>query len=139
MKWVDVSIFWPQQQIELSESRKPYLNLCSQRWIIPSVSLVSNLIPLELWHLKILFPEGHINFKSFFLKINKFSELLIFWSGLFHSITTEGKNEFCKKNMFYFELWNSISISCVVWSHRSKNNIEEIFWRLVYEYFKEEV
>ena len=121
-KWVDVSIFWPQLQIGLRESRKPYLNLCSPRWLRPSLSLVSNLIPLGLWHLKTLFPEERVNFKSFFLKINKFSKLRIFWSSLFHSITTEWKNEFWKK-MFYFELRN-ISICFVVWFHRSRNNIE---------------
>ena len=98
-KW-NVSIFWPRLQTGLSESRKPCFNLCSRRWLRPSLSLVSNLIPLGLWHLKILFPEGRINFKSFFLKINKFSELRIFWSSLFHSITTEGKNEFWEKLCF---------------------------------------
>ena len=88
---------WPQLRIGLSESRKPCLNSCSWRWLRPSLSLVSNLIPLGLWQLKTLFPEERINFKSFFLKINKFSELRVFWSSLFHSITTEGKNEFWKK------------------------------------------
>ena len=37
--------------------------------------------------------------------------------------------------MFYFELRNIISISCVVWSHGSRNNIEYILWRLTSEYF----
>ena len=37
--------------------------------------------------------------------------------------------------MFYFELRNIISISCVVWSHESRNNIEQILWRLTSEYF----
>ena len=99
-KWVDVSIFWPQLQIGLREFRKPCLNLFSRKSLIPSLSLVSNLIPLGLWHLKTLSLEGRINFKSFFLKINKFSELRIFWYSLFHSITTEGKNEFWKKLCF---------------------------------------
>ena len=88
---------WSQLQIGLSESRKPCLNLCSQRWLRPSLSLASNLTPLGLWHLKTLLPERRINFKSFFVKIFKFSGLLIFWSSLFHSITAEGKNEFWKK------------------------------------------
>ena len=39
--------------------------------------------------------------------------------------------------MFYFEPRNIISISCVVWSRGSRNNIEKIFRRLVSEYFKE--
>ena len=91
---------WPRLQVGLSESRKPCLNLCSWRWLRPILSLVSNSIPLGLWNLKTLFPEGRINFKSFFLQINKFSELLIFWPSLFHSITTEGKSEFWKKLRF---------------------------------------
>ena len=39
--------------------------------------------------------------------------------------------------MFYFELRNIIIVSCVVWSHGSRNNIDKIFWRLVFKYFKE--
>ena len=93
-------MFWPQQQIGLIESRKPCLNLCSPRWLRPSLSLVSNLTPLGLWHLKTQFPEGRINFKSFFLKIFKFSELCIFWSSMFQSTITEGKNRFWKKICF---------------------------------------
>ena len=120
---------WPQLQIGLSESRKPCLNSCSRRWLRPSLSLVSNLIPLGLWQLKTLFPEERINFKSFFLKINKFSELRVFWSSLFHSITTEGKNEFWKKLCF------TLNWGILLWSHKSRNNIEQILWRLVSEYF----
>ena len=94
---------WPQLRIGLNESRKPWLNLCSQRWPRPSPSLVSNLtlnLTLGLWQLKTLFPEGRTNFKSLFLKIFKFSELCIFWSSLFYSITTEKKPEFWKKLCF---------------------------------------
>ena len=83
----------------LSESRKLCLNLCSQRSLRSSLSLVNNLTPLGLSHLKTLFPEGRINFKSFFLKIFRFSELPIFWSSLFHSVATEGKKEFSKKSV----------------------------------------
>ena len=39
--------------------------------------------------------------------------------------------------MFYFELRNIISISCVAWYHGSRSSIELIFWRLVSEYLKE--
>ena len=44
-----------------------------------------------------LFPEGRMNFKTFFLKIFRFSDLHIFWSSWFHSRTREGKKEFWKK------------------------------------------
>ena len=37
--------------------------------------------------------------------------------------------------MFYFELRDIISISCVAWSHESRNNIEYILWKLTSEYF----
>ena len=123
---------WPQQQTGLSESRKPCFNLCSRRWLRPSLSLVSNLIPLGLWHLKTMFPEGCINFKNFFLKINKFSELRIFWSSLFHSVTTEGKNEFWKSLCFtlnwgillaFLMLYGLTEVGIIL------NNIVEIdFW-----------
>ena len=43
---------------------KSCLNLCSRKWLRPSLSLVSNLILLVLWHLKTLFPEGCINFNQ---------------------------------------------------------------------------
>ena len=99
-KWADVSMSWPQLQTGLSESRRPCWNLCSQRWLRPSLSLVSNLTSLRLWHLKTLFLQGRINFKSFFLKIFRFYELHIFWFSLFHSITTEGKKEFWKNVCF---------------------------------------
>ena len=80
---------WPQLQIGLNEPRKPCLNLCSQRWLRPSLTLVSNLtlnLTLGLWQLKALFPEGRTDFKSFFLNIFKFSELCIFWSSLFQKL-----------------------------------------------------
>ena len=86
--------------IGLSESWKLYLNLCSRRWLKPSLNLVNNLTPLGLWQLKTVLPEGRMKFKSVFLKIFKLSELRIFRSSLFHSITAEGKKEFRKKLCF---------------------------------------
>ena len=41
-----------------------------------------------------------MKFKSLFLKIFKLSELRMFRSSLLHSITPEGKKEFCKKSCF---------------------------------------
>ena len=50
--------------------------------------------------MKTVLPEGRMKFKSVFLKIFKLSELPIFRSSLFHSITAEGKNEVRKKLCF---------------------------------------
>ena len=84
----------------LSESWKLCLNLCSQRWLKPNLNLVNNLTPLGLWQLKTVLTEGRKMFKSVFLKIFKLSELRIFRSSLFHSITAEEKKEFRKKLCF---------------------------------------
>ena len=120
-KWVDVSTFWSELQIGLSESRKPCLNLCSRRWLRPNLSLVSNLISLRLWHLKTLFPEGSINLKSFFLKILWVAYILV---QLVPFNNYRREKQMLEKIMFYFELRNIISISYVVWSHGSRDNIE---------------
>ena len=64
-KQIDVSKFGSQLLIGLSESKKSCLNLCSQKWLRPPLSLVSTWIHLGLWHFKILFTEGRITFKNF--------------------------------------------------------------------------
>ena len=101
-KWTDVSISLPQLQIGLSESWKLCLNLCSRRWLKPNLKLVNKLTRLGLWQFKTVLPEGCMKLKSAFLKIFKLSELWIFRSSLFHSITAEGNKEFWKK---YTLLW----------------------------------
>ena len=93
-KWADVSISLPQLQIGLSESWKLCLNLCSRRWLKPNLNLVNNLTPLGLWQLKVVLPEGRMKFKSVFLEMFELSELRMFSSSLFHSITAEGKRNF---------------------------------------------
>ena len=99
-KWADVSISLAQLQIGLSESWKLCLNLCSRRWLKSNLNLVNNLTPLILWQLKTVLPEERMKFKIVLLKIFKFSELQVFRSSLFHSITAEGKKEFRKKLCF---------------------------------------
>ena len=96
-KWHVVSISNPQLQIELTESRKPCLNLYSRRWLNPRRSLVRYLIPLVLKQLCVLLGEGLIDFKIHFLNMLRLFELWIDKSRLFHSITSEGRNEFLKK------------------------------------------
>ena len=97
-KWADFSISLPQLQIALSESWKLCLNLCSRRWLKPYLNLGNNLTSLGLWQLKTVLPEGLVKFKSVLLKMFKLSELWIFRSSLFHSITAEGKKESRKKS-----------------------------------------
>ena len=96
-KWHVVSIFNPQLQFGLNESRAPCLNLCSRRWLNPRLSFVRYLIPLVLKQLCVLLGEGLINFKIHFLKMLRLLEFRIDKSRLFHSIAAEGKNEFLKK------------------------------------------
>ena len=111
-KWADVSISLPKLHMGLSESWNLCLNLCSRRWLKPNLNLVNNLTPLGLWQLKTVLPEGRMKFKSVFLKIFKLSELRIFRSSLFHSITAEEKKEFWKK--LYFMLNRGILLAFLV-------------------------
>ena len=115
-QWAEVSLSLPQLRIGLSESWKPCLNLCSRRWLKPSLNLVSNLTPLRLWQLKTLLLEGRINFKTakLFLKIFKLSELRRFRSNLLHSMTAEGKKEFRKKLCFTLN-WGMLLVFLVLY------------------------
>ena len=87
-----------QLQNGFKESWKLCLNLCSRKWLKPSRSLVSNLIPLGLWQLKRL-SDGLINFRILFLRILKLLEFLMLWSNLFHSIIVDRKKEFFSKKV----------------------------------------
>ena len=69
------SISKPQLHNGFKESWKLCLNLCSRKWLKPSRSLVINLIPLGLCHLKRLLADGLIIFRILFLKILKLLEI----------------------------------------------------------------
>ena len=69
-------------------------------WVKANFNIVNNLTPLGLWQLKIVLSEGRMKFKIVFLKIFKLSELRMFRSSLFHSITAEGNKKFRKKLCF---------------------------------------
>ena len=128
----------PQQQIGFKQSRKLCLNLCSRRWIKPKPSLVISFIPIGLWQLKVLLGVGHINCKMLFWKRTNFSELLILFSRLFHSITVDGKNEFFKKNMFKIEPRNVVHIiSCSICSPSGGDFIKQILGEFIFSYLKE--
>ena len=94
----EVSIFSPLLQIEfgLRVSWKLCLNLWSQRWFKPNLNLVTNWIPFE---------RTYKYFKMLPLKLVKLSELRMFKSSLFHSITTEEK----KKLNNHVLLWNEVA------------------------------
>ena len=83
-------------QIGVSVSWKLCLNLCSQRWLTSSCSLVSSFTPIGLWQSKILFAVGLLNLRIFDLKMLSVSELRMLESNLFHSIMVDGKYEFLK-------------------------------------------
>ena len=101
--WADVSISLEQLQIGLSESWKLMVtNLWSRRWLKPNLNLVNKLTPLGLWILETVLPERCMKFKSVFLKIFQLSELQMFRSSLFRSITVEAKKELWKN---YALLW----------------------------------
>ena len=59
---------WTQLHKGFNVSWKLCLNLCSLRWLRPSLSLVISLIPLGLWISKTEFGEGHMKLSIFSLK-----------------------------------------------------------------------
>ena len=61
-----------------------------------SLNLVSHCIPLGLLQRKKLFSVERRNLKTLPLKLVRLSELRMFKSSLFHSITVEGKKEVLK-------------------------------------------
>ena len=75
-------------------SPKLCLNLCSLKWLTPSVSLVISLIPLGLWQAKKEFEEGRMKLSIFSLKTEILLEFLRLGSKLFHSIIAYGKKHF---------------------------------------------
>ena len=58
---------------------------------------------MGIWQLKTVLPEARMKFEKVFVKIFKPTELQIFRSSLFHSITPEGKKGIFKEIMLYFE------------------------------------
>ena len=67
------------------------LNLCSLKWLRPSVNLVISLIPL-VWQIsKTEFGEGRMKLSIFSLKTEILLEFLRLGSKLFHSIIADGK------------------------------------------------
>ena len=108
-----VSISRPQLQRGFRLSWKLSLNLCSRRWLGPSLNIVTNLIPFQLWHWEILLGEGNINFKILFLKTLKLAECWKEGSSLFHSEAVDEKNVFLKKSSLWLK--KGVLATCLVW------------------------
>ena len=118
VKWI-LKVNWKLKSWKLSE----FWTLCSRRWLKPNLNLVNNLTPMGLRQLKTLLPEGRIKFKSVFLEIFTLSELRIFRSSLFHSITAEGKKKFRNNLCFTFNR-GILLIFLVFYVLTEGNNIE---------------
>ena len=95
-KSVIVSVSLPQSLNGSGVSWRQCLNLWSQKLLRPRWNLFKRLILYGLWILKILFAQGHIKCKRFFLKIERRPEFLIFQSIFFHLDIAAGKNYFLK-------------------------------------------
>ena len=97
-------------------SWKLFLNLCSLKWLNPSLNLVINLSPLGLWQLWTEFGDGRINLRMLVLKSNKLSAFLRPGSNLFYSMIVDGKNEFLKKLLFVLRtgLFSAFLVGCNV-------------------------
>ena len=106
------SISWPQLHKGFNVSWKLCLNLCSLRWLKPSLSLVISLIPLGLRISKTEFGEGRMKLSIFSLKTEILLEFLRLRSKLFHSRIADGKKEFWKK--LYYVIIKGILPSVLV-------------------------
>ena len=90
---------WKKKPDRKNKSWNLCLNLCSARWINPSLILVRNFNPLLLSILSSWLGSGLMNFSITLLKTLQDVKLRILTSILFHSMTA-GKKEFLKKFVF---------------------------------------
>ena len=93
-KWVVESTFKLLEHSEFKQSWKLCLNLCSLRWLSPSLSLVRNLIPNGSWVWNIEFWIDLPIFNKEFLKIKNDFALLKVISCLLHSPIVYGNKEY---------------------------------------------
>ena len=121
-------ILLPKLQIVLSKSWKPCSNLCSRRWLKPSLNLACNLTPLGWWQLKTLLPEGGTNFKRLFWKYSNFLSYE-YLGPVFPFNDRRREKGILNKVMFYFELRNVVSISYILSIH-GNGNVKKVFWRI---------
>ena len=91
-KWTVDSISFPQLHKGSTESWKSCLNLCSFKWLKPTLRRVRCFSPNGLFTLKTLLEFGLMKINKCFLKISKEAELLISRSNLFTHVLLIEKN-----------------------------------------------
>ena len=123
------SISGPQAQIGFNVSWKICLNLCSQRWLGPSLIIEIYLIALGLWKVKILLVFGCINSKILDLKKSfdyLYFELLsrrcCYWRWK--------KERILEEIVFYITWWDVVRICCSMIRIIFRNNSEKIVRRV---------
>ena len=93
-------------------SWKLCLNVWSQRWLKPSLNLVSYCIPFGLSQRKTL-KDIFASFKMLLLKLVRLLQLRMFKPSFLHSVTIEGKIEFLKQLCFTLK-WGRLSLFLVI-------------------------
>ena len=82
--------------IGCNESWKPCLNLRSHKWLRPTSTLVTHLIPRWFSQLKTIWRVRLTNFRILLLRTLKLLTFQMLPSRAFHLITAEGKTNFWK-------------------------------------------
>ena len=93
----------PESQIEFSESWKLWQNICSCKWLKPTLSLIRWVEPKELGKLKLLLGRDLLNSKNHFLKSLSEEEERLFESNLFHYIIMINKKSVFKEFVIGFD------------------------------------
>ena len=126
----------PQQQIGFKQSRKLCWDLWSLRWLKLNLSLVISFTPIGLWQLEVLLGVGCMNWKMFFFKRAKLSELLTHLSRLFHSISVDRKNELLKKVWLTLNRGMLSTLSLVLCCPSGWDFIKQILKGLIFSYLE---
>ena len=134
-KWDVFSTLQPRVQSRFNVSWKLFLNLCSWRWLSPSLRLIKYLIPFRFCKLNMFFGVGLLNFKILFLKILRLGAFWISGSSFIPFHDNWRKKSIFEEAVFNFEMRNIISVPCKVWPCQLRNYIKKIFWRLVFQSF----
>ena len=93
----------PESQIEFSESWKLWQNICSCKWLKPTLSLIRWVEPKEFGKLKLLLGRDLLNSKNHFLKSLSEEEERLFESNLFHYIIMINKKSVFKEFVIGFD------------------------------------
>ena len=130
-KWETDSISILQGQNGSIVSLKPWLNLCSRKWLRPTLSLVNNLRPWGSQASNTLFGIGLTDFIRVLRKL--FKDLIAVISGLslFHSLIQDGKKLFWKKICSTKNIRYIIMITKTNKSLRFGNNIIKVDWTFI--------